>query len=62
MLTARAAAGPDVVLAHAALLHALPFVVPAFLVVALLGVIIWRDRHSEDPDEPEDDLPRDATD
>lgn len=37
----------DVVLAHEALLHALPFVVPAFLVLALLGVIIWRDRRED---------------
>jgi uncharacterized membrane protein YraQ (UPF0718 family) len=39
------------VLAHSALLHALPFVLPAFLVVALVSVIIYRDRitqHRED--------------
>jgi hypothetical protein len=39
---------PDAVLAHQALLHALPFVVPAFIVVALVGVIIWRDRRGDD--------------
>lgn len=37
----------EVVLAHSVLLHALPFVVPAFLVVATVGVIIWRDRRGE---------------
>ena len=38
---------PDLVLAHEALLHALPFVVPALLVVVLLAAIIWRDRRDE---------------
>ena len=37
----------SVVLAHSALLHALPFVLPAFIVVALVAVIIWRDRRGE---------------
>lgn len=37
----------DVVLAHEALLHALPLVVPAFLVVGLIGAISWRDRRQE---------------
>ena len=36
-----------VLLAHSALLHALPFVLPAVLVVALVGIIIWRDRRGE---------------
>ena len=36
-----------VVLAHAATLHALPFVLPALLVVALLVAIVWRDRREE---------------
>ena len=40
------------VLAHSALLHALPFVVPAFLVVALVAVIMYRDRRA-DPGEDE---------
>lgn len=35
------------VLAHAAVLVALPFVVPAVLVVALLGAIVWRDRREQ---------------
>jgi hypothetical protein len=37
----------DVVLAHHPLVTALPFVVPAFIVVALLGAIIWRDRRED---------------
>ncbi len=35
------------VLAHHALITAIPFVVPAFIVVALVGVIIWRDRRED---------------
>ena len=35
------------VLAHSALLHALPFVLPAFLVVAVVAVIVYRDRRSD---------------
>lgn len=35
------------VLAHSVLLHALPFVLPAFIVVAVVGVVIWRDRRGE---------------
>lgn len=39
---------PDqVVLAHEAVLHALPFVVPAFIVVALVAAIVHRDRREE---------------
>ena len=38
---------PDLVLAHAATLHALPFVLPALIVAALVGAIIWRDRRDE---------------
>ena len=34
-------------LAHEALIHAVPFVVPAFIVVALMAVIIWRDRRED---------------
>ena len=34
----------EVVLAHQALLHALPFVLPALLVVLLVGAIVVRDR------------------
>ena len=36
-----------IVLAHHPLLTALPFVVPAVLVVVLLGVVIWRDRRED---------------
>ena len=39
------------VLAHQSLATALPFVVPAVLVAALLGAVVWRDRHSEPPPE-----------
>ena len=34
----------DVVLAHQALLHALPFVVPALLVVLAIAAVVVRDR------------------
>lgn len=37
----------DVILAHHPLVTALPFVVPAFLVVGLIGAIIWRDRRED---------------
>lgn len=37
----------DAVLAHHPLVTALPFVVPAFLLVALLGAVIWRDRRAD---------------
>ena len=37
----------DVVLAHHPLVTALPFVVPAVIVVALLTAIIWRDRRED---------------
>lgn len=33
-----------VILAHHPLVTALPFVVPAVIVVALIGAIVWRDR------------------
>lgn len=42
----------DVVLAHHPIVTALPFVVPAFIVVALLAAIVWRDRNSEEPPQP----------
>ncbi len=38
---------PDLVLAHHPLITALPFVVPAFIVVALVIAIIVRDRRDE---------------
>lgn len=37
----------DVVLAHHPLVTALPFVVPAFIVVGLIAAIIWRDRRED---------------
>ena len=36
--------GGEVVLAHQALLHALPFVLPALIVVLLVAGIVVRDR------------------
>ena len=39
--------GTEIVLAHHPLLTALPFVVPAVIVVALIAAIIWRDRREE---------------
>jgi hypothetical protein len=44
-----ALAGPaaEVVLAHHPLVTALPFVVPALIVVGLLGAIVHRDRKEE---------------
>ena len=35
-----------VVLAHHPLLTALPFVLPALLVVVVVGLLVWRDRRS----------------
>ncbi len=37
----------DVVLAHHPLVTALPFVVPAFIVVGLIAAIVWRDRRED---------------
>lgn len=37
----------DVVLAHHPLVTALPFVVPAVVVVGLIAAIIWRDRRED---------------
>lgn len=38
---------PELVLAHHPIVTALPFVVPAVIVVVLIGAIIWRDRREE---------------
>ena len=38
----------QVVLAHASLVEAIPFVLPALLVIALLGAVVWRDRRLPD--------------
>lgn len=48
------AADPAVgmVLAHHPLLTALPFVVPAFIVVGLIATIVWRDRREQGGEEP----------
>lgn len=35
------------ILAHHPLLTALPFVIPALIVVALIGAIAWRDRRED---------------
>jgi hypothetical protein len=40
----------DVVLAHHPLVLALPFVVPAVLVVLMIGAIVWRDRREDRAD------------
>lgn len=40
----------DVVLAHPPLLTALPFVLPAVIVVGLLAAIVWRDRREDRAD------------
>ena len=37
----------DAVLAHHPLVTALPFVVPAVIVVGLLAAIVWRDRRED---------------
>ncbi|MCW2613154.1 MAG: hypothetical protein JWN08_148 [Frankiales bacterium] len=42
----------EVVLAHHPLVTAIPFFVPALIVVGLIGAIVWRDRHGEQPPEP----------
>ena len=37
-----------VVLAHHPVVAAVPFFVPAVIVVVLVAVIVWRDRHGEE--------------
>lgn len=39
--------GAEVILAHHPLVTALPFVVPAFIVVGLIAAVIVRDRRGE---------------
>lgn len=41
------AAAVEAVLAHHPLVTALPFVVPAVIVVGLVGAIVWRDRRQQ---------------
>lgn len=44
-------AAGEMVLAHHPIVTALPFVVPAFIVVGLIGAIVWRDRHTPDDEQ-----------
>jgi hypothetical protein len=57
-------AGTDqapVLLAHHALVLALPFVLPVFLVVGMVAVVAWRDRHrTDEPDLEITDAARDG--
>jgi membrane protein DedA with SNARE-associated domain len=55
-----AAGQPPTYLAHHALVLALPFVLPVLLVVAMVAVVAWRDRHR--PDEPAEPDGRDDRD
>ena len=48
--------GAGVVLAHDAFIPAVPFVVPEFLVVGLMGAIIWRDRREGDGEDEDEKL------
>lgn len=45
----------DGLLATHPLVSAIPFFVPTFIVVAVIGVIIWRDRHRTDEAAEADD-------
>lgn len=47
-----AAAGAELVLAHHPLLTALPFVVPAVILVGLIVAIVVRDRRDDGSQEP----------
>jgi hypothetical protein len=47
------------VLAAHPIVGAVPFFVPTFIVVAVIGVIVWRDRHRGD-DEAQDQGERTA--
>lgn len=40
----------ELVLAHHPLLTAVPFFVPALIVVVLVGTIVWRDRREQRQD------------
>jgi hypothetical protein len=39
-------AAGDLVLAHHPLIVAVPFFVPAVIVSAVVGLVVWRDRHA----------------
>lgn len=48
-----------VLLAHHPIIIAVPFVLPAVIVSAVVGMVVWRDRHApedEDTAESVDDL------
>lgn len=48
-------------LAHHPIIIAVPFVLPAVIVSAVVGMVVWRDRHSPedlDPAESGDGHPR----
>ncbi|GAA2593073.1 hypothetical protein SMC26_33970 [Actinomadura fulvescens] len=44
----------DGVLAAHPLISAVPFFVPTFVVVAVIAVVVWRDRRRGDDEEPGD--------
>ena len=48
-------ASAPLVLASHPIITAVPFFVPTFVVAAVIGVVIWRDRRRgpDDPEEPE---------
>jgi hypothetical protein len=48
-------AGVDGVLAAHPLISAVPFFVPTFVVVAVIAVIVWRDRHRDGDADPVDE-------
>lgn len=54
------AEGP-LILAHHPIVLALPFLLPVLLVVTMVAVVAWRDRHrAEPPDESASDEPRES--
>ncbi|MBW8482567.1 hypothetical protein [Actinomadura parmotrematis] len=48
-------AGEGVLATHS-VVSAIPFFVPTFVVVAVIAVIVWRDRHRDDEDESAQDV------
>lgn len=50
MISATAGAADGGVLAAHPLISAVPFFVPTFVVVAVIAVVVWRDRRTPDPD------------
>ncbi|MFF5259775.1 hypothetical protein ACFY4C_12575 [Actinomadura viridis] len=55
------AAGAGGVLATHPIVSAVPFFVPTFVVVAVIAVIVWRDRHRDDDGEHGDGGDHDGT-